>query len=130
MAERKPMKPIPIGAARNIAETYRYDQVVIIGRRVGEGGGEHVTTYGRDKAHCSVAARIGDFLKHKVMGWPQERKVVTRHVYPPIPLRQFDWCAYYDGDEPNDEGHMMMGFGRTEQEAIDDLENEFSAVVP
>lgn len=71
-AGRGAMKPIPIVAGGNIAEQYGYDQIVIIARRVGDGGGEHVTTYGRDKAHCAVAARTGDFLKHKVMGWPED----------------------------------------------------------
>ncbi len=61
------MKPIPISAAQHIAKTYGYDQVIVIGRAVGEG--EHVTTYGRNKEHCAVAARVGEFLKHKVMGW-------------------------------------------------------------
>ena len=42
------MKPIPIVSARDIAEQYGYDQVVVIARRVGDDGGEHVTTY-RDK---------------------------------------------------------------------------------
>ena len=66
------MKPIPISAAERIANLYDYDQVVIIARKVGNGNashGEHVTTYGRNKANCDVAARIGDFLKYKVMGW-------------------------------------------------------------
>jgi hypothetical protein len=66
------MKPIPIHAARSIAEQYGYDQVVIIARKVDQPdkpGGEHCTTYGRDKENCAVAARIGDFLKFKVMGW-------------------------------------------------------------
>ena len=63
------MKPIPISAAKVIADKYDYDQVVIIARKVG--GGEHVTTYGRDKANCDVASRIGDWLKFKVMGWPE-----------------------------------------------------------
>lgn len=69
------MKPIPISAARRIAEEYGYDQVVIIARKVGEGDqphGEHVTTYGVDKSHCEVAARTGDFLKYRVMKWRAE----------------------------------------------------------
>lgn len=64
------MTPIPIAAGERIALNYGYDQVVIVARKVGDGGGEHVTTYGRDKAHCDVAARMGDFFKHKLMGWP------------------------------------------------------------
>ena len=31
-------------------------------------------------------------------------RVITSHVYPPIPIRTCDWCAWYDGDEPNDDG--------------------------
>ena len=68
------VKPIPISAAKLIAEKYGYDQVVIIARGVsGEArrGGEHVTTYGVSKEHCKVAADIGDFLKYKIMGWPK-----------------------------------------------------------
>ena len=64
------MKPIPISAAKAIAEEYDYDQVVVIARKIGQG--EHVTTYGKDKANCDVAARIGDFLKYKVMGWVKD----------------------------------------------------------
>lgn len=65
------MKRIPIKAAEEVAKRFGYDQVVIVARKVGDGGGEHVTTYGVSKEHCAVAARIGDFLKYKVMGWPQ-----------------------------------------------------------
>ena len=67
------MKPIPISAAKRIAQDYGYDQVVIIARKVG--GGEHVTTYGIDAIHCKVAARTGDFLKYKIMGWRAEETV-------------------------------------------------------
>lgn len=76
MTER-PMKPIPISAAERVAKDYGYDQVVIIARRVSEEpdgtGGEHVTTYGVDKANCGAAAKIGDHLKYNVMGWPREQ---------------------------------------------------------
>lgn len=69
------MKRIPISAAKRVAELYGYDQVVIIARKVGadpDPHGEHCTTYGVDKANCVVAARVGDFLKYKVMGWVKE----------------------------------------------------------
>jgi len=69
------MKPIPISAARRIAEEYDYDQVVIVARKVigkYHDGGEHCTTYGIDKANCAVAARIGNYFKHKLMGWPEK----------------------------------------------------------
>jgi hypothetical protein len=63
------VKPIPISAAERIAKEYGYQQVVIVARAINEG--EHVTTYGIDKANCDVAARIGNFFKHKLMGWPK-----------------------------------------------------------
>jgi hypothetical protein len=75
------MKRIPISAARLIAEAYGYDQVMIYARKVdrpaGVGetatqaikGGEHMTTYGIDRAHCDAMARIGNYLKTKIMGW-------------------------------------------------------------
>lgn len=63
-------KPIPISAARRIAEAYGYEQVVVIARRTGAEGVEHVTSYGINKVHCDVAGRIAGFLKHKIMEWP------------------------------------------------------------
>jgi len=48
-------------------------------------------------------------------------KVNTEYWAKPIPLRQFDWIASYDDDEPDDDGNMARGYGRTEQEAIVDL---------
>lgn len=63
------MKSIPVSAAKKIADDYDYDQVVVIARKVGVG--EHVTTYGKTKEHCGVAARVGNFIKHKIMGWPE-----------------------------------------------------------
>lgn len=49
-----------------------------------------------------------------------ERKprIITSHVYPPIPIRSFDWSAHYEGEE--DIG-MKIGWGTTEAEAIEDL---------
>ncbi len=67
--------PIPIVAARAIADLYDYDQVIIVARKVGEQpSGEHVTTYGRNKIHCDIAAKIGDFLKYKIIGWVRNEK--------------------------------------------------------
>lgn len=44
-------------------------------------------------------------------------KIITDYIYPPIPLRSFDWMATtedYDGGDP-------IGFGQTEDEAVADL---------
>lgn len=79
------MKPIPIGAAKEVAHKYGYDQVIIIARKVGDDPaphGEHCTTYGRNKEHCDVAARVGNFIKFKVMGWVKEQ--TTDHA--PLPV--------------------------------------------
>jgi len=50
-------------------------------------------------------------------------KIITSYDYPPIPIRDYDWSAIRDDYEPGD----LIGTGRTEQDAIDDLvrqENE------
>lgn len=44
-------------------------------------------------------------------------KIVTNHVYPPIPIRHFDWCAYRDGQEE----FGNYGYGQTKEAAIADL---------
>lgn len=67
------MADIPIEAAKEIADTYDYDQVIIIGRKVGSH--EHVTTYGKDKENCEVAAMCGDFLKYNVMKWRKDDEI-------------------------------------------------------
>jgi len=67
---------IPISAAKSIAKKYDLDQVIIIARKTGKDGLEHVTTYGKNKAHCKVAAEVGNFLKYKVMGWIKGKEAV------------------------------------------------------
>lgn len=46
-------------------------------------------------------------------------RIRTTHVYPPIPIRDFDWCAVddatYDGEG------CPIGYGRTAEQAIQDL---------
>jgi hypothetical protein len=53
-------------------------------------------------------------------------KIITGYWAKPIPDRQFDWSAWYDGDEPNDDGQMMVGYGKTKEEAIIDLARLFA----
>ena len=45
--------------------------------------------------------------------------IKTQCICPPIPIRSFDWCAV-DGDTYDGPG-CLIGYGATEQEAIDDL---------
>lgn len=40
--------------------------------------------------------------------------IITNNIYPPIPIRQFDWVAYRDPEG-------WCGYGATEAEAIADL---------
>jgi len=43
---------------------------------VGEGGLESVTSYGIDKVHCGVAAKIADYFKYTIMGWGLIKTVI------------------------------------------------------
>ena len=44
-------------------------------------------------------------------------KINTEFIYPPIPIRCFDWMAWV-GDMDED---SLIAHGQTEQEAIDNL---------
>ena len=50
-------------------------------------------------------------------------KIITNHVFPPIPQRQFDWAAVFDNYEPG----CHVGYGRTEQDAKADLIEQWEA---
>lgn len=63
MAERKTGRRIPIRVAKEIAHEYGYEQVIIVARKTGPQGVEWCTTYGRNRAHCDAAAKIGDALR-------------------------------------------------------------------
>jgi hypothetical protein len=46
-----------------------------------------------------------------------EKKIITTHDWPPIPIRNYDWSAVREDYNAGD----LIGYGSTEQEAIDDL---------
>ena len=50
------------------------------------------------------------------------RTIVTHCEFPPIPIRDFDWCAHYEGQEE----FGGYGWGRTEAEAIADFEENYA----
>ena len=55
-----------------------------------------------------------------------ENGIITSFDYPPIPIREYDWSAirdYYDAGDP-------IGYGRTEQEAIDNLKEQEDEEIP
>lgn len=45
------------------------------------------------------------------------RPIITDRIYPPIPVRDYDWAAWLDGDEEDG----PVGYGPTEAEAIASL---------
>jgi hypothetical protein len=51
-------------------------------------------------------------------------KIKTEFVYPPIPVRAFDWQAY---DDDTYDGSGPVGTGATEAEAIDDLKEQLES---
>ncbi len=51
-------------------------------------------------------------------------KIVVTYWAKPIAIRSFDYVAYYDDDEPNDDGQMQYGYGHNEAEAVLDLITE------
>jgi hypothetical protein len=50
-------------------------------------------------------------------------KIITSYDYPPIPIRDYDWSAIREEYEPGD----LIGTGRTEQDAINDLVRQENA---
>ena len=63
------------------------------------------------------------------------RKIVTHHVFPPIPDRSYDWSAvdentYEPGDQDGETGMYhgggIIGWGATEAEALADLDRLYT----
>ena len=51
--------------------------------------------------------------------------ITVKFIYPPIPIRQFDYMATYDHIDEDPEYPCPKGFGATEQEAIEDLKTNY-----
>lgn len=73
---------------------------------------------------------IPNFAKHESAATPameneMTTKIITAYVFPPIPYRGNDWCAYSDDyDGAPDAGPQMVGWGATEAEAVADLKQQ------
>lgn len=67
---------VPASAAEEIAEKYNKDQVIIIAWEEQENR-TYVTTFGKTKEDCKLAAEGGNLIK-KYLGWPDEK----RHAKP------------------------------------------------
>lgn len=70
------MKRIPISAAKEIANKFDQDQVIIItfSKKTGL---THVVTYGKTKEDCIQAAQGGNIIKRDVLKWPDENCVAA-----------------------------------------------------
>jgi len=64
-------KRIPIKSAKDIAQKYDKDQVIIISwdRKTGT---TWVTTHGKTIEDCNMAAEGGNKLKREFLKWPEE----------------------------------------------------------
>lgn len=65
------MKRIPIKTAKDIAEKYDAN-IVIITAWDTKTGTSHVTTYGRSREECIWAAAGGNQIKRDLLKWPEE----------------------------------------------------------
>lgn len=63
-------KKIPIKAAKDIANEYGYNQIIIHGYDI-ESGVQSVCTYGKSQEDCDNAAKGGNAIK-KLLGWPDD----------------------------------------------------------
>lgn len=80
-----------------------------------------------DHVHPIFAAMLRSFEAAFTPTKPQDvrsmaelhlgKPIVTSHMFPPIPPRDVDWCAYPDGEEENG----RYGWGETEEAAVADL---------
>jgi hypothetical protein len=48
-------------------------------------------------------------------------KIITHYRNPPIPVRSFDWTAYFEGQED-----CLVGCGKTELQALFDLYSQYT----
>jgi hypothetical protein len=76
------------------------------GKQVGNSNGNTIAFRALQKIHALTAPS------------KPETRILTSFIRPPIPIRGFDWVAWIDGEE---EGHR--GHGKTEKEAIEELQN-------
>ncbi len=60
-------------------------------------------------------------MTHKVKEY--HMKIIVNQNSVLLPSNQFDYSAHLDGDEPDDDGNMKMGWGKTEREAVEELFN-------
>ena len=52
-------------------------------------------------------------------------KIISEHVYPPIPIRTMDWVVYDDDKLCCDQCHLIQGRGATRDEAFVDFTEQW-----
>ncbi|NBW16637.1 MAG: hypothetical protein EBR82_52540 [Caulobacteraceae bacterium] len=50
-------------------------------------------------------------------------KIIVNQNSVLLPTNRFDYSAHIDGDEPDDDGRMLVGWGKTQREAVEELFN-------
>jgi len=63
---------------------------------------------------CGAIKTLSGFRYGTLSG----KDIITVWCHPPIPVRDYDWCAYHEGDE---EIAGRYGWGKSEMEALDDM---------
>ena len=63
-------KRVPIRVAMDLAKSLDVNIVCIV--TWDRTGTQHVVTYGTSKKECGYAADLGNKIKAKVLGWPEE----------------------------------------------------------
>ena len=74
---------IQLSEMEELCTKYGFDQVIVLARKVGEGGYENLGTHGVDMEHSAAAEAIGVHLRIKVMGWvehPDGKELVGERV--------------------------------------------------
>jgi hypothetical protein len=69
-------------------------------------------------ANCAVKGKLKPDGTRMPEPAKDTRKIIIDHVFPPIPLRHFDYRAYHVGDEELPARH---GYGATEAAALAEL---------
>lgn len=60
---------------------------------------------------------VSDCTPEEFMALATRPRPTTEFIYPPIPLRCFDWIAYHDPEG-------VSGYGETEEAALEDLRSQ------
>lgn len=87
-----------------------------------------------DTSPRAVAGRAARDARAEGLRDGAYRVIFTTHIYPPIPDRRFDWCATFSDCHQGPDYHpdpfkRLVGWGRTEQEAISDLHDDLESAI-